>query len=102
MTKDQLNDLIEYLKTFNWVPDESECNECLLVCGGRPLFSVAATSQSAEAVKELPYVYTQWEQLTTRTAFPMITSLQLNRSKRDCVWIGTEDGLARLDKKTRK
>lgn len=51
----------------------------------------------------LPYVYTKWEQLTTKDGLPNdhIFAIKADPA-RDCVWIGTEDGLARYDKKTRK
>jgi len=51
----------------------------------------------------LPYVYTKWEQLTTKDGLPNdhIFAVKADPT-RDCVWIGTEDGLARLDKKTKQ
>jgi len=51
----------------------------------------------------LPYVYTRWEQITTKDGLPNdhVFAVKADPS-RDCIWIGTEDGLARLDKKTRK
>ena len=47
----------------------------------------------------LPYVYTDWKHYTTETGLPNdhIFSVEASESH---VWIGTEDGLARLDKKT--
>jgi ligand-binding sensor domain-containing protein len=61
----------------------------------------AATPTPAEAA--LPYVYTKWEQLTTKDGLPNdhIFAIKADPT-RDCVWIGTEDGLARFDKQTRK
>jgi ligand-binding sensor domain-containing protein len=47
----------------------------------------------------LPYVYTEWQHYTTKTGLPNdhIFAVEATESH---VWIGTEDGLARLDKKT--
>ena len=46
-----------------------------------------------------PYVYTQWEQYTTADGLPNdhIFAVKVNGGR---VWIGTENGLACLDKKT--
>lgn len=50
----------------------------------------------------LPYVYTKWEQLTTKEGLPNDHIFAIRADpKRECIWIGTEDGLARYDKKTR-
>ena len=48
----------------------------------------------------LPYVYTKWEQFTVDDGLPNdhIFAVAVNR---DEVWIGTENGLARLNKQTR-
>ncbi len=70
---------------------------------------IAATLHAAEpkptpaADPGLPYVYTQWEQITTKEGLPNDHIFALKADPlRDCVWIGTEDGLARFDKQTRK
>jgi len=49
----------------------------------------------------LPYVYTRWEQYTTKEGLPddHIFAVKVDG---DRIWIGTENGLARLDKNTRK
>ncbi len=51
----------------------------------------------------LPYVYTKWQQLTTKDGLPNdhIFSVKADKT-RDCIWIGTEDGFAKYDKKTGK
>lgn len=50
----------------------------------------------------LPYVYTKWEQFTTKDGLPNDHIFAVRADpKRDCIWIGTEDGLARYDKKTK-
>jgi ligand-binding sensor domain-containing protein len=48
----------------------------------------------------LPYVYTNWEQITTKEGLPNDHIFSV-RADRECVWIGTENGLARYDKKTK-
>ncbi|UCE62223.1 MAG: hypothetical protein JSU63_11025 [Phycisphaerales bacterium] len=58
---------------------------------------VAQTAQTPE----LPYVYTKWEQFTTKDGLPNDHIFAV-KADGDRVWIGTEDGLARLDKKTRR
>ena len=49
----------------------------------------------------MPYVYTQWKQFTTKDGLPNdhIFAVKVHGPK---VWIGTEDGLACLDKRTGK
>jgi len=49
----------------------------------------------------LPYVYTKWEQFTTKDGLPddHIFAVKVDGPR---VWIGTENGLAMLDKRTRK
>ena len=47
----------------------------------------------------LPYVYTEWQHYTTKTGLPNDHIFAVEASE-SYVWIGTEDGLARLDKKT--
>jgi len=48
----------------------------------------------------LPYVYTNWEQFTVKDGLPNDHIFAVAVS-RDDVWIGTENGLAHLDKQTR-
>ncbi|HUU09810.1 MAG TPA: regulator [Phycisphaerae bacterium] len=57
-------------------------------------------SPSAEPIG-MPYIYTEWEQFTTKDGLPNdhIFAVKVDG---DRVWIGTENGLACLDKKTRK
>jgi ligand-binding sensor domain-containing protein len=49
----------------------------------------------------LPYVYTNWQQITTGEGLYNDHIFAI-KADEDYVWLGTEDGLARLDKKTRK
>jgi len=49
----------------------------------------------------MPYVYTRWEQFTKKDGLPNDHIFAV-RAFGDRVYIGTEDGLACLDKKTRK
>jgi len=51
----------------------------------------------------VPFVYTHWEQFTTKDGLPNdhIFAVKADPA-RNCIWIGTEDGLACYDKQTRK
>jgi ligand-binding sensor domain-containing protein len=59
------------------------------------VFAAAAFSE------ELPYVYTDWKQFTVKDGLPNdhIFAVKVDGPR---VWIGTEDGLAMLDKRTGK
>ncbi len=50
---------------------------------------------------DLPYVYTEWKQFTVEDGLPNdhIFAVTVEGSQ---VWVGTEDGLARIDKQTGK
>lgn len=70
---------------------------------GAVFLGLAWPVAAAEPNPGLPYVYTQWEQLTTRDGLPNDHIFALRADPdRNCLWIGTEDGLACYDKKTRK
>ena len=56
---------------------------------------------STAADPGLPYVYTNWEHLTLQEGLPNEHIFAV-RAAKDCVWLGTENGLARYDKKTPK
>ena len=56
---------------------------------------------AAKPAPGLPYVYTHWEQFTTKEGLPNDHVFSV-KADQDYVWIGTEGGLARYDKKTRK
>ena len=47
----------------------------------------------------MPYVYTKWDQITVEDGLPNDHIFAVE-AQGDLIWIGTEDGLARLDKKT--
>jgi ligand-binding sensor domain-containing protein len=67
-----------------------------------PVAPAAAEKKAAPAESpELPYVYTQWEQFTKNDGLPNdhIFAVKVHQ---DNVWIGTENGLACLDKNTKK
>ncbi len=76
---------------------------------GTALFLAPAASiaQKAEqpvgpsSKSQLPYVYTKWKQFTVQDGLPNdhIFALKVDG---DRVWVGTEDGLAQIDKKTGK
>lgn len=55
----------------------------------------------AEGGQPLPYVYTQWKHFTVENGLPNdhIFAVKADGPK---VWVGTEDGLARIDKTTGK
>lgn len=57
--------------------------------------SVAATEQ------KLPYVYTEWKHFTTKDGLPNDHLLAV-KADGPRVWVGTEDGLACIDKQTGK
>lgn len=68
------------------------------------LFVIAApckANNQTDDTKKIPYVYTQWEHFTTKDGLPNdhIFAVRADTSN---VWIGTEDGLACIDKKTLK
>jgi branched-chain amino acid transport system substrate-binding protein len=58
-----------------------------------------ASAPVAAAPNELPFVYTQWKHFTVQEGLPNdhVFSVKADGSR---VWIGTEDGLACLDKRT--
>lgn len=65
------------------------CILCLLLCA------------SAAAADQLPFVYTNWQHVTTADGLPNdhIFAVKADGPR---IWIGTEDGLAQLDKRTGK
>ena len=65
------------------------------------LWALPLTVQAAETPPlALPYVYTQWEQFTTSNGLPNDHIFAV-RAAGDKVWVGTENGLACYDKRTR-
>ena len=60
----------------------------------------AAAPASPEPLK-LPYIYTKWKQFTVKDGLPNdhIFAVKADGPR---VWVGTEDGLARIDKATGK
>lgn len=76
----------------------------LLVCLGMmiPCQANDSTSVSASAkVSKLPYVYTDWQHFTTKDGLPNDHVFSVEATK-DKIWIGTEDGLACIDKQSGK
>jgi len=69
----------------------------LLLAGSPP----AKTGQPSPAMENLPFVYTQWKQFTTANGLPNDHIFAV-KADGDRVWVGTEDGLAVIDKKTGK
>jgi hypothetical protein len=88
-----------------WAPPRRRFQISGLTLGAALAIALALPLPAAEKSADpgLPYIYTQWEQLTTKDGLPNdhIFAVKADPA-RDCVWIGTEDGLARFDKKTRK
>jgi hypothetical protein len=62
-----------------------------------------AVGQSTDGVPDdaLPFVYTKWKHFTTADGLPNDHIFAV-KAHGNHVWIGTEDGLARLDKRTGK
>lgn len=56
-------------------------------------------AESPAATKQLPYVYTKWKHFTTKDGLPddHIFAVKVHG---DNVWVGTEDGLACINKRT--
>jgi len=64
------------------------------------ILTLTAATPSSDA---LPYVYTQWEQITTKDGLVNDHIFAVRADPRgDCIWIGTEGGLSRYDKQTKK
>jgi len=63
--------------------------------------SVPPTISASEDIQKLPYVYTKWKHFTTKDGLPNdhIFAIKADSEK---VWVGTEDGLVRIDKQTGK
>jgi ligand-binding sensor domain-containing protein len=62
----------------------------------------AETKPAAKTDPGLPYIYTRWEQITTKDGLPNDHVFAVKSdSARNAVWLGTEDGLACYDKKTK-
>jgi ligand-binding sensor domain-containing protein len=53
------------------------------------------------AMARLPYVYTDWQHFTVKDGLPNDHIFAVEVAG-DSVWVGTEDGLARIDKRTGK
>jgi len=86
------------------------CVACSAMCcriGDAPLFRDMRAAdelcgkRNRGASPVLPYVYTRWEHLTVADGLPddHVFALKVDG---DSVWIGTEGGLARYDKRTGK
>ena len=86
--------------TRAWISSGLAGLSCLLIsCAGPRTETVA--QQEAKPQDGMPYVYTQWEQFTTADGLPNDHIFAV-KVYGDDVWIGTEGGLACLNKRTRK
>ncbi len=61
-------------------------------------FSAAAAGQEAE---KLPFIYTKWKQFTVKDGLPDDHIFAV-KSDGNRIWVGTENGLALIDKQTSK
>jgi ligand-binding sensor domain-containing protein len=61
--------------------------------------SPSAARAESPVAEQLPYVYTNWKHFTTKDGLPNdhIFAVKVHG---DDVWVGTEDGLARINKRT--
>src|SRR5512138_1489998 len=57
----------------------------------------AAENAAPPTTRALPYVYTQWRQFTTENGLPSDHVFAVKVNGND-VWVGTDDGLALIDK----
>ncbi len=71
----------------------------LMTAGTGVLLAAAAKPSGDEAGRELPYVYTNWKQFTVKDGLPNDHIFAV-KAQGHWIWVGTEDGLARLDKRT--
>jgi len=74
------------------------------ICKAEDQTGASPTSHSVSAStgeEQLPYVYTQWKHFTVKDGLPNdhIFAVKADSSN---VWVGSEDGLARIDKKSLK
>ncbi len=72
------------------------------ICKAKASPSKSSTLSSASAtVQKLPYVYTKWKHFTVKDGLPNdhVFAIEADGAK---VWIGTENGLACIDKRTGK
>ncbi len=62
---------------------------------------VSVCTRAAESAAKLPYVYTNWRHFTVEDGLPNdhIFAVKADGAK---VWVGTDNGLAKIDKSTRK
>ncbi|MGC4054231.1 MAG: hypothetical protein QM757_34535 [Paludibaculum sp.] len=65
------------------------------------LATCAAPAQTAGSVNKLPYVYTKWKQFTTENGLPNDHIFAV-KSDGPRIWLGTENGLAMIDKASGK
>ena len=66
-----------------------------------PAGELSILSSASTTVQKLPYVYTKWKHFTVKDGLPNdhVFAIKADGAK---VWIGTENGLACIDKRTGK
>ncbi len=76
------------------------CLALVLAAASSPAAAAEAPAAAARTPK-LPYVYTSWKQFTVADGLPNdhIFAVKVDGPR---VWVGTEDGLALIDKPTRQ
>lgn len=73
----------------------------IAVLGFMAIGMMSATEPTPTAPVKLPYVYTKWKHFTVKDGLPNDHIFAV-RADGPRIWIGTEDGLAMLDKRTGK
>ncbi|MCS7043200.1 MAG: hypothetical protein N2036_07485 [Bryobacteraceae bacterium] len=63
------------------------------------LLALACALAAEPGAEKLPYVYTKWKQFTVKDGLPDDHIFAV-KSDGDRIWVGTENGLALIDKKT--
>ncbi|MEJ5369216.1 MAG: hypothetical protein WHT08_12905 [Bryobacteraceae bacterium] len=62
---------------------------------------MASAPAAGQGAEKLPFVYTKWKQFTVKDGLPDDHIFAV-KSDGDRIWVGTENGLALIDKKTAK
>ncbi|MEI6779324.1 MAG: regulator [Verrucomicrobiota bacterium] len=81
----------------------SKAEGSLFTCALALLAALPLLAADKSPEPGLPFVYTKWKQLTTKDGLPNDHIFAVKADPfHDCIWVGTEGGLARYDKKTGK
>ncbi len=87
------------LRVLGWIILSFPATLSWLAAEGAPSPEAPVPASVAAGPNELPFVYTQWKHFTVKEGLPNdhVFAVKADGPR---VWIGTEDGLARLDKRT--